>query len=83
LIFDTTAGELWSYAYDIFNRLVKVSKSTAGTAGLATVAEYTYDAENLRIKKTSAKNGDTWFVYGLNGEVLFEETRRTLRVRLR
>ena|GEM_PF-5837054 len=76
LIFDTNAGELWSYNYDIFNRLVKVSKSTAGTAGLVTVAEYTYDAENLRIKKSSVKNGDTWFVYGLNGEVLFEETAK-------
>jgi RHS repeat-associated protein len=76
LIFDTNAGDLWSYNYDIFNRLIKVSKSTAGTAGLATVAEYTYDAENLRIKKSSAKSGDTWFVYGLNGEVLFEETAK-------
>jgi hypothetical protein len=73
LIFDRVEGEYWKYEYDLLNRMTAVYKSDAGTDNIRLVARYTYDADNYRVKKNSAAEGVTYFVFGLNGEVLYEE----------
>jgi RHS repeat-associated protein len=73
LIFDSVEGEYWRYEYDFLNRMTAVYKSESGIENIQLVAEYTYDADNYRVKKDSVEEGVTYFVFGLNGEVLYEE----------
>jgi RHS repeat-associated protein len=60
VIFITKSGtgvEYWKYEYDLLNRLVKVQKNGA------TVVEYGYDPEGLRVVKKSTENGTTHYVF--------------------
>jgi hypothetical protein len=73
MIFDSEEGEYWKYEYDLLNRMTAVYKSDGGKDNKQLVAEYTYDADNYRVKKDSVEEGITYFIFGLNGEVLYEE----------
>jgi RHS repeat-associated protein len=66
VIFALDGEEYWEYEYDLLDRLTKVRKN--GT----TVAEYIYNHEGLRIKKDNI-NSTTYYTFGLNGEVLYEQ----------
>jgi hypothetical protein len=70
LIFDNDDGEYWKYEYGLLNRMTSVYKSDAGKNNKQLVAEYTYDADNYRMKKDSVEEGVTYFVFGLNGDGL-------------
>src|SRR5690554_4587886 len=59
-------GEYWEYRYDLLNRLTEVKKNGA------TVARYRYDETDLRVKKESG-NGTIYYVFNLEGQVLYEE----------
>ncbi len=67
--FNPDQGEYWEYEYDLLNRLTKVMKNGK------VVAEYVYDDSGLRIKK-SGSGIDTYYVFGVTGEVLYEEENR-------
>jgi YD repeat-containing protein len=54
-------GEQTQYSYDLLNRLVSVTKNTE------TVANYTYNAEGLRIKKEKNSEAEYYF-FDLGGE---------------
>ncbi len=69
ITFNSDGGEYWEYEYDLQNRLTKVVKN--GNL----VAEYAYDHSGLRLKKNSAGH-NTYYVFGLNGEVLYEQEDR-------
>jgi RHS repeat-associated protein len=60
---------IWRYTYDLFNRLLKVTKDGQ------TVAEYMYDEGGLRIKKTGP-NGENYYVFDSGGNVLYEQENR-------
>ena len=59
----------WLYTYDLFNRLLKVTKDGQ------IVSEYMYDEGGLRIKKTSPK-GQIYYVFDSGGNVLYEQENR-------
>lgn len=65
-IFDPEGKDLWTYEYDLLNRLTKVEKDGK------VVAEYLYDEAGLRLQK---KGSDTtvYYVFDQNGQVLYEE----------
>jgi YD repeat-containing protein len=56
-----TGVEYWKYGYDLLNRLVKVQKNGA------TVVEYGYDPEGMRVVKKSTENGTTHYVFDGTG----------------
>ncbi len=59
-------GEYWEYRYDLLNRLTEVKKNGS------IVARYWYDETGLRVKKESG-NGTIYYVFNLEGQVLYEE----------
>jgi RHS repeat-associated protein len=59
----------WNYVYDLFNRLVKVTKNNQ------VVAEYMYDESGLRIKKQGPQNV-TYYTFDSGGNVLYEQENR-------
>jgi RHS repeat-associated protein len=67
LLFDKTNGEYWEYQYDLLNRMVAVRKNGA------LVASYVYDEKGYRVKKDSSAQGVSYYVFGLDGQVLYEE----------
>ncbi|HEY8462991.1 MAG TPA: hypothetical protein VIM29_03065, partial [Bacillota bacterium] len=66
VVFDPEGKDLWTYEYDLLNRLTKVEKDGK------VVAEYLYDEAGLRLQK---KGSDTtvYYVFDQNGQVLYEE----------
>ena len=62
-------GEYWEYRYDLLNRLTEVKKNGV------TVAKYSYDETGLRVKKESG-DGTIYYVFNLEGQVLYEEENR-------
>jgi RHS repeat-associated protein len=68
---ETLIGEkvIWKYDYDLFNRLVKVTKNDS------VISEYMYDEGGLRIKKTSPKE-QVYYVFDTGGNVLYEQENR-------
>lgn len=70
---DSANGEIWTYTYDLRNRLNSVSHGKAGTASLAPVASYTYDIRDLRIA-TQRAGKTNFYQYDLGGDLIWEET---------
>jgi RHS repeat-associated protein len=68
---ETLIGEkiVWKYEYDLFNRLVKVTKNDSVVAG------YTYDEAGLRIKKQGPQS-QIYYVFDSGGNVLYEQENR-------
>ena len=68
---ETLIGEkiTWKYEYDLFNRLVKVTKNDG------VVAEYLYDEAGLRIKKQGT-NSAIYYTFDTGGNVLYEQENR-------
>nr|WP_231133562.1 RHS repeat-associated core domain-containing protein [Capillibacterium thermochitinicola] len=66
VVFDPEEKDLWTYEYDLLNRLTKVEKDGK------VVAEYLYDEAGLRVQK---KSPDTtvYYVFDQSGQVLYEE----------
>jgi len=62
----TGDGIVWDYEYDLFNRLVKVSKNGA------VVSQYVYDDSGLRLKK-QGPDGTTYYAFDTGGNVLYEQ----------
>jgi RHS repeat-associated protein len=60
---------IWKYEYDLFNRLVKVTKNDSVVAG------YTYDEAGLRVKKQGV-NSAIYYTFDTGGNVLFEQENR-------
>ncbi len=56
----------WEYEYDLLDRLIKVSKN--GTS----VAEYTYNAGGLRLKKENSEQ-EIYYIYNLSGQIIYEQ----------
>ena len=50
--FSETDGELWTYEYDLQNRMTKASYSGKGSANLKERGSYIYDYRGLLVKKT-------------------------------
>ena len=71
--YGTTEGEVWTYTYDLFNRLIEVKKSESGTDNLETIATYVYDHRGLRIQRTGKDGEVTHYTYSPAGKVLSEE----------
>jgi RHS repeat-associated protein len=68
---ETISGEkiIWKYEYDLFNRLVKVTKNDSVVAG------YMYDEAGLRVKKQGV-NSAIYYTFDTGGNVLFEQENR-------
>ena len=64
---ESTGTAAWKYTYDYRNRLIKVETTTDITATppiiWSTVAAYTYDAQNRRVKKYLTGGTDTIYLY--------------------
>ena len=74
--FNTTAGEVWSYEYDLCNRLVKVRHSTSGTGKLSQVVEYKYDYRDLMVCRTidtGSSSVKEYFEYDMQGKLIYTE----------
>ena len=71
-VFSSDTGELWTYEYDLSNRLVKVNYSGSGTAELKEKAEYLYDYRGLCIAKTSG-NETEYHEYTADGRLIYTE----------
>ena len=72
--YNAAEGEVWTYTYDLFNRLIEVKKSESGTDNLETLATYVYDHRGLRIQRTGKDGEVTHYTYSPAGKVLSEET---------
>jgi RHS repeat-associated protein len=71
-VFDTSVGTLWSYEYDLYNRLVAVRKSAKGTDSLVNVARYVYDIRGLRVE--SIKQGSVAYTqYDASGDIIWRK----------
>ena len=71
-VFSSDTGELWTYEYDLSNRLVKVNYSNNGTNGLKEKTGYLYDYRGLCIAKTSVKGTD-YYEYTADGRLIYTE----------
>jgi RHS repeat-associated protein len=60
---------VWTYQYDLLNRLVQVAKNGV------TVASYLYDEFGLRLNKTGL-SGKIDYVFDTNGNVVYEQENR-------
>ena len=67
-------GDYTNYGYDLFNRLVEVKKLNETTNEVETVAEYVYNVNGYRIRKTDGDGNTTNYVFDLEGKVLEEST---------
>ena len=88
--FSQTQGELWTYDYDLQNRMVKASYSDKGTTNLNECASYVYDYRGLLVKKTyqdyvpsnyvqvegnhASKSITEYYEYTSDGRVIYNET---------
>lgn len=60
---------IWSYQYDLLNRLVKVKKNDQE------IASYVYDESGLRLKKQGTDTA-IYYVFDTSGNVLYEQENR-------
>lgn len=90
-IFSQTQGELWTYDYDLQNRMVKASYSDKGSANLKERSAYVYDYRGLLVKKTyqdyvpsnyvqvegnqAANSVTEFYEYTPDGRVIYNETK--------
>ena len=72
--FSSDKGELWTYEYDLSNRLVKVNYSGSGKNGLKEKCKYTYDYRGLCIAKTSG-NEIEYNEYTADGKLIYTEKK--------
>ena len=66
--FSKTDGELWTYEYDLQNRMTKANYSGKGTANLKERGSYIYDYRGLLIKKTYQNYNPSDLVEVVNDE---------------
>ncbi len=87
--FSETEGELWTYEYDLQNRMTKANYSGKGSANLKERGSYVYDYRGLLIKKTyqnynpsdlvevvndeASKPVTEFFEYTADGRVIYNE----------
>ncbi len=87
--FSQTDGELWTYEYDLQNRMVKASYSGKGSANIKERGRYVYDYRGLLVKKTyqnynpsdlvevaneeTAKPVTEFYEYTADGRVIYNE----------
>ena len=71
--FSETDGELWTYEYDLQNRMTKSSYSGKGSSNLKERGSYVYDYQGLLVKKTYQNYNPSDLV-----EVENEETAKTV-----
>jgi RHS repeat-associated protein len=71
--FSETNGTYMRYEWDLFGRLEKVSRSTAGQAGAEVLASYGYDADGMRVMKRT-RAGTTIWLYGPDGNPIVEQS---------
>ena len=88
--FSQTAGELWTYEYDLQNRMIKASYSGKGSANLKERGSYVYDYRGLLVKKryqnytpsdlVEVENGESgseiteFYEYTADGRVIYNES---------
>lgn len=65
-----TSQEYWTYSWDLYNRLVGVSKNGEQ------VAAYTYDAENFRVQRIGS-DGTTIYGYDRNAALAYQKNLTT------
>lgn len=58
--------EYWNYSWDLYNRLVNVTKNGVQ------IVSYTYDAENFRVERVG-KDGHTVYAYDRSGALCYEK----------
>ncbi len=87
--FSETDGELWTYEYDLQNRMTKASYSGKGSSNLRERGSYVYDYRGLLVKKTyqsyntsdlveienaeTAKPVTEFYEYTADGRVIYNE----------
>ncbi len=87
--FSETDGELWTYEYDLQNRMTKANYSGKGYANLKERGSYVYDYRGLLIKKTyqnynpsdlvevvndeASKPVTEFYEYTVDGKVIYNE----------
>ena len=64
-------GNSWEYEFNLLNRLTAVYRRESPDRKL--VASYLYDEAGYRVRKTSASQGTTDYVFSAHGVVLYEE----------
>ena len=69
----SSEGELWTYGYDLKNRLVEVRHGKNGSASLINIAAYTYDSRDLRVM-TLKSGTTTYYQYDQEGDLVWSET---------
>ncbi len=88
--FSETDGELWTYEYDLQNRMTKASYSGKGSANLKERGSYVYDYRGLLVKNTyqnynpndlvevvnedESKPVTEFYEYTADGRVLYNES---------
>ena len=89
-IFSETVGELWTYEYDLQNRMTKANYSGKGNSNLKERGSYVYDYRGLLVKKTyqnynpsdlveveneeAAKQVTEFYEYTAGGRVIYNES---------
>ena len=63
---DPDGEEYWEYQYDLLDRLIRVKKNGV------TVAEYTYNATGLRVKKENSLE-ETYYLYNQSDQLIYEQ----------
>ena len=63
---DPDGEEYWEYQYDFLDRLIGVKKNGV------TVAEYTYNATGLRVKKENSLE-ETYYLYNQSDQLIYEQ----------
>lgn len=61
-----TSQEYWQYGWDLYNRLIAVSKNGER------IVSYTYDAENFRVQRIG-KDGTTVYGYDRNAALAYQK----------
>ena len=88
--FSETDGELWTYEYDLQNRMTKANYSGKGSSNLKERGRYVYDYRGLLVKKTyqnynpsdlveveneeSSKTVSEFYEYTADGRVIYNES---------
>lgn len=88
--FSETDGELWTYEYDLQNRMTKANYSGKGSSNLKERGSYVYDYRGLLVKKTyqnynpsdlveveneeASKTVTEFYEYTADGRVIYNES---------